>query len=262
MPTVQEIYQYIKTLAPEYMAMDWDHVGLLCGRSNREVRRILVALDPFLHVAEEAKSLDCQLLVTHHPAIWDLKAVSDASLEGRALLYLIENGISAVNAHTNLDCAPGGVNDCLAKCLGLTDIEVIDPVGTDEKGRPYGLLRGGNICRQNPSVFAISVRDALGCAHLRYADGGKEICKVAVGGGSCSDALYRIADLGYDAFVTADCKYNAFADAAAMGITLIDAGHFHTENPVCSYLAQRIAAQFPEVEVLLSKNHGDCIKFA
>ena len=261
MPTVRDIHQFIQTFAPEYMAMEWDHVGLLCGRSDREVRRLLVALDPFFHVAEEAKALDCQLLVTHHPAIWELNTVNDQTLSGKTLLYLIENGISAVNAHTNLDCAPDGVNDQLAKILGLREVTVIDPTGTDAQGRPYGLLRGGTVDPIPAEDFVCRVKSALGCEGVRYTQG-REIHRVAVGGGNCTDALYRVAELGYDAFVTADCKYNAFADAAARGITLIDAGHFHTENPVCSYLAQRIAAQFPEVEVLLSKNHGDCIKFA
>ena len=91
MTTVQSIYDYIKTLAPEYMAEEWDHVGLLCGRSDREVKRVLVALDPFRAVCEEAKVCGCQLLVTHHPCLWELKAVNDQTQEGRNLLFLIEN---------------------------------------------------------------------------------------------------------------------------------------------------------------------------
>lgn len=259
--TVRKIYDYIKTLAPEYMAMEWDHVGLLCGRMDRKVTKILVALDPFYHVCEEAKALGCELLVTHHPAIWELQSVNDQTVDGRALLYLIENGISALNAHTNLDCAPDGVNDQLAEILGLKNVCVIDPKGNDESGRPYGLLRGGEIAPTTAEDFAQHVKAALGCEGLRYT-AGREIRRVAVGGGNCTDALFRVAKLGYDAFVTADCKYNAFADARALGITLIDAGHFQTENPVCAYLAQKLREKFPEIEVIESKIHADCIKFA
>ena len=261
MPKVRDIYEYIKCIAPEYMAMEWDHVGLLCGHADREVHRVLVALDPFMAVAQEAKALDCQLLVTHHPAIWKLDSVSDQTQQGKTLLYLIENGIAALNAHTNLDCAPGGVNDCLAAKLGLSNVEVIDPKGTDEEGRAYGLLRGGVTSEASSEAFACFVKAALGCEGLRYADGGKTIRRVAVGGGSCSDALHRIAELGYDALVTADCKYNAFADAKDLGITLVDAGHFQTENPVCTYLTEKLQQAFPEIQVILSKNHNDCIKF-
>ncbi len=259
--TVGTVYEYLKTLAPEYMAMEWDHVGLLCGRMDREVTKILVALDPFYHVCEEAKSLGCELLVTHHPAIWELETVNDQTISGKTLLYLIENGISAVNAHTNLDCAPDGVNDALANILGLREVCVIDPKGEDEKGRPYGLLRGGIVDEIAPEKFVAHVKAALGCQGVRYVAGGN-ITRAAVGGGSCSDAMYRVRQLGYDCLVTADCKYNAFADAKEIGLTLIDAGHFWTENPVCTYLAEKLREKFPEIEVFLSKKHSDCIIFA
>lgn len=262
MPTVKEIHEFLQTLAPESMAMDWDHVGLLCGRSDREVRRILVALDPFLSVATEAAERDCRLLVTHHPLIWHLEKVNDGTPSGKTLLYLIEHGISALNAHTNLDCAPGGVNDCLAATLGLSDVSVIDPVGTDAEGLEYGLLRGGEVAPQTTAEFLQTVKSALKCEGLRYVDGGKTIRRVAVGGGACADSLPRVAALGYDAFVTADCKYNQFVDAGDLGVTLIDAGHFETENPVCTVLAEKLRKNFPEIEVLESKIHGDCIKFA
>jgi len=258
---VREIYEYLQTLSPEYMAMEWDHVGLLCGRMDREVTKILVALDPFYHVCEEAKALGCELLVTHHPAIWKLETVNDQTIAGKTLLYLIESGISALNAHTNLDCAPDGVNDQLARILGLREIEVIDPKGNDAQGRAYGLLRGGGVDPTSPEAFVCRVKEMLHCEGVRYVAGG-QISRVAVGGGSCSDALYRVKALGYDCLVTADCKYNAFADAKAMGITLIDAGHFQTENPVCASVAEQLRAQFPEIQVFESKNHTDCIKFA
>ncbi len=262
MITVQTVYDFLKTLAPEYMAYEWDHVGLLCGRSDRPVEKVLVALDPFLHVCREAKELGCQLLVTHHPILWKLDAVNDSTITGRDMLYLIENGISAINAHTNLDCAPGGVNDCLAARLGLEQVQVIDPLGTDEAGRAYGLLRGGVISATEPEAFVQQVKTALGCEGVRFVPGKDPVTKVAVGGGSCGDSLHRIHALGYDALVTADCKYNLFADAAELGITLIDAGHFQTENPVCGALAAKLQETFPDLEVILSKIHKDCIKFA
>jgi dinuclear metal center YbgI/SA1388 family protein len=262
MITVQTVHDFLKTLAPEHMAYEWDHVGLLCGRSDRPIEKILVALDPFSHVCREAKELDCQLLVTHHPVLWKLETVSDATLTGRDLLYLIENGISALNAHTNLDCAPGGVNDCLANKLGLEQVQVIDPIGVDEQGRPYGLLRGGVISPTEPKAFVAHVKKALDCEGLRYVPGNGTVTKVAVGGGSCGDSLYRIRELGYDALVTADCKYNQFADAAEYGITLIDAGHFETENPVCAYMAEKLREAFPEIQVIESQCHKDCIRFA
>lgn len=262
MTTVNEIREFINTLAPEATAAEWDHVGLLCGRGDREVRRVLVALDASMAACREAKARDCRLLLTHHPALFSLDAVSDATPTGRILLYLIENGISAVNAHTNLDFAVGGVNDCLAARLELTDAAVIDPMGTDAQGRPYGLLRGGSCAERTPEEFVRFVKTALACEGVRWVSGGKPVRRVAVGGGSCADALARVASLGFDAFVTADVKYHAFCDAEALGVTLVDAGHFETENPVCAYLTEQLRAAFPNVEFLTSETHKDCIKFA
>lgn len=262
MSTVAEIRAFLQTLAPEHTAAQWDHVGLLCGRSDRTVTRVLVALDPSPAACEEAAALDCQLLLTHHPLIWKLDRVTEETDTGRRLLFLIEHGIAALNAHTNLDVAPGGVNDVLAARLGLRDVTVIDPEGTDSAGRPYGLLRGGAVAPQEPEAFALHVRDALACPGVRYVLGAGTVRRVAVGGGSCSDALERVAALGYDAFVTADCKYHGFCDAQALGLTLIDAGHFETENPVCPVVAQKLREAFPDLTVFVSKNHTDCIKFA
>jgi hypothetical protein len=155
-----------------------------------------------------------------------------------------------------------GVNDCLAARLGLEQVQVIDPAGTDEAGRAYGLLRGGVIPATEPTDFVQRVKTALGCEGVRYVSGNRPITKVAVGGGSCGDSLHRVHALGYDALVTADCKYNQFADGAELGMTLVDAGHFQTENPVCAYLAAKLQEQFPDLQVISSKIHKDCIKFA
>ena len=120
MTTVADVLKFIETLAPRSMKMDWDNVGLLCGSRNTPVTKILVALDPFEHVCKEAADMGAQLIVTHHPMIFQaLKAVTDETSIGRGIMELCRHGISAVNAHTNLDCAPGGVNDTLAAALGL-----------------------------------------------------------------------------------------------------------------------------------------------
>ena len=108
-----------------------------------------------MDVFEEAKAHSCELVVTHHPLIFQsLKQVNDESYDGRNLLYLIENGIASLNLHTNLDCCPGGVNDVLASRLGLANVEILNPVGTDAKGRPYGLVRIGEAAEQPLAEFA------------------------------------------------------------------------------------------------------------
>ena len=259
MATVADILSFLETLAPRNMKMDWDNVGLLCGSKRTPVTKILVALDPFEGVCREAAEIGAQLIVTHHPIIFQpLRNVTDETSIGRAIRILCKHDISAINAHTNLDQAPGGVNDVLARTLGLADISVINPLPGSE---PYGLLRKGTVPEQDLSVFLSNVKDCLGCEGLRYVDGGKPVRNVAVGGGSCAGEMLEALEAGCDTFVTADVKYNQFWDARDLGLNLIDAGHFHTENPVVSVLAEKIAAAFPDVEVQISQKHRDCMKF-
>jgi dinuclear metal center YbgI/SA1388 family protein len=262
MNTVADILDFLEALAPRYMKMDWDNVGLLCGSKKTPVTKILVALDPFEAVCREAADWGAELIVTHHPLIFHpLKAVTDETEPGRCIQLLCARGVSAINAHTNLDCAPEGVNSRLAEQLGLTDITVIDPRGTDEQGRPWGLLRMGNVPEQSLEAFLAVIKERLGCEGLRYSDGGKPVHRVAVGGGACGSELMDAVRADCDTFVTADVKYNGFFDAKALGINLIDAGHFQTENPVVSLLAEKIAMAFPGIQVMISESHGDCMKY-
>lgn len=262
MASIREIYDVLFDFAPAYMKMDWDNVGLLCGRFDAEVKAVMVALDPMMDVFEEAKSRGCELVVTHHPLIFGaVKQVNSDSYDGRNLLYLIENGIAAMNLHTNLDCCPGGVNDVLAERLGLEGIEILDPMGTDAQGRPYGLVRMGAVEPQSVSQFAAFVKDALSCPGVRFADAGKPVSKVAVGGGSCGSEIEAVLSAGCDTFVTADLKFNHFEEAKYRGLNLIDAGHFETENPVCDVLERLLREAFPDVRVYRAGAHRDETQF-
>ena len=255
MATVADILKFVETLAPRELKMDWDNVGLNCGRSDRPVKKILVALDPFTHVCREAKEIGADLLVTHHALIFKPGFITDLDNQGRNTLFLIENGIAHINAHTNLDQAPGGVNDVLAARLGLKNVEIVNPVDG------VGLMRCGDVEEQPLEPFLVTVKENLGCDGLRYVSGGKPVRKVAVGGGSCAGGMAEVLAAGCDTFVTADIKYNQFWDAHDLGLNLIDAGHFHTENPVVAVLAEKIAAAFPEIEVKISESHWDCMKY-
>ena len=256
MATVADILQYIETeLAPRSLKMDWDNVGLLCGSRSTPVTKILVALDPFEGVCQEAAAWGAELLVTHHPLIFrPLPNVTDETSIGRGIMTLIRSGISAINAHTNLDCTEGGVNDVLAATLGLSNI-------TPVPGDAHNLLRMGEVPQQPLEAFLASVKENLHCEGLRYVSDGKPVQKVAVGGGSCADGMYDALAAGCDTFVTADVKYNGFWDAKDLGLNLIDAGHFYTENPVVAVLAEKIAAAFPEITVKISESHADCMKY-
>ncbi len=261
MNTVSDILQFIEALAPAYMKENWDHVGLNCGRMDAPVSKILVALDPF-EAVEEAIETGADLLITHHALLWKPDFITDMDTQGRRTLDLIENRVAHINAHTNLDLAPGGVNDILAQRLGLEDIHVPKPVGQDAEGQPYGLLRAGFVPDGCPlEEFLDQVKFSLGCEGLRYVAAKPFAHKVAVGGGACAGQMMDAIAAGCDTFVTSDVRYNQFRDAYDLGLTLIDAGHFHTERPVCDMLVAALSEAFPEIEVKLSENQRDVMKF-
>lgn len=261
MTTVKDIMTFMESLAPEYMKLGNDRVGLNCGHEAAPVSTVLISLDASTAACQEANQIGAQLLLTHHALLYHPNFINEDSEAGKNALFLIENHIAHFNAHTNLDCAPGGVNDCFAKALGLKDIQVICPDGTDALGRPYGLLRAGIVDQQCLAQFMTLVKEKLGTPVLKYASCGKPVSKVAVGGGTCGDFLHQAVEAGCDTFVTADCAYHQYFEAQFRGINLIDAGHLHTENPVCAMLQEKLQAAFPELKIHISKENQDMAKF-
>lgn len=261
MTTVYDIVRFMESIAPQSKKESWDNVGLLCGRKDRQVTTILVALDPFEDVAEEAVTLGTDLIVTHHPLIFHpLYSLTDDTAIGRTAATLLRHDIAAFSAHTNLDIAPQGVGSCLAQALGLEDISVIEPIEKTADG-VWGLLRMGTVAPQSLNDFLAHVKRALQAPAVRYAPASEKVHRVAVGGGACADEWKSAFAAGCDTFVTADARYNDFWDARDAGLTLIDAGHFYTENPVCTYLQRILQEAFPEIRVVLSQVHRDCMKF-
>jgi putative NIF3 family GTP cyclohydrolase 1 type 2 len=111
-------------------------------------------------------------------------------------------------------------------------------------------------------AFLERCKARLGVPALRYCATGRPVSRLAVMGGAGADSLEDAVYLGCDTYVTADVKYHQFQRAQELGLNLIDADHFYTENPIVQSLAERLAPHFPEVEFLVSARHTDCIRFA
>lgn len=254
MPTVGEIEQAIFDIAPRECAQEWDNVGLLVGRPERGVQKVLVALDITESVIEEAARWGAELIVSHHPVIFHgQKRVTTGDAVGQRLLVLIEHGISAVCMHTNLDCAEGGVNDVLAHSLGIQNPERFTGEGVGRcgwLGEPVDL-----------PAFLKRVSMSLSPNGIRYADAGRPVHRVAVGGGSCGEFEDAAIAAGCDTFVTSDLSYHQFVDAKSKGINLIDAGHFPTEDVICGPLIDYLYERFPELEIRKSETHREVIQY-
>ena len=259
MPTVREIEQALFRLAPKEGALDWDNVGQLLGDPEAEVSRVLVALDITEAVADEAIAQGCQLIVGHHPVMnckWlPVQTVRTDTPQGRLLTRLLNSHVAAICMHTNLDVAPGGVNDALAAALGLEDPGPLP-------GDAEGLCRMGRIpdgpC-DLPS-FAQYVGQKLNANGVRYS-GKLPVERVAVGGGACGDWENIAIAAGCDTFVTSDLTYHQFLDAQEKGINLIDAGHFPTEDPVCTKIISYLQEQFPHLHIIKSASHREAIHY-
>lgn len=264
MAAVKDIYCFLDSKAPFHSQLGFDNSGLLVGHEDQTVTKILIALDITEEVIREAAEKGADLIVSHHPVIWEgAKSVTDTSILGRKLLLLIEKGIAAICAHTNLDAAVGGVNDCLAAKLGLVDTSLLKTYGVYEDGTSFGIEQVGTLPGEPVSLveFASDVKNRLGSNGVRYADAGRPVHRVAIGGGSCSGSMKDVLAAGCDTFVTADVKYDGFLDAVAIGLNLIDAGHFPTENVVCPTLASWIKQEFETVDVVISECHKEIFNY-
>ncbi|HBE13810.1 MAG TPA: Nif3-like dinuclear metal center hexameric protein [Clostridiales bacterium] len=234
---VSDVFSILVQIAPLSYAMDYDNIGILIGSQEQTVTKICLALDITSAVVDEAMQMGTELIISHHPVIFEpLKQINPATASGSILYQLIQHNIAAICLHTNLDAAKSGVNSILAHQLGVENTRIIEPLGEDAHG-PYGIGLYGNLNQNRPlSSFLPFVKDTLGCDGLRYHDAGKPVFHVAVGGGSCGDFVHLAPVLEFDTLVTADVKHNHFITAKEYGVNLIDAGHFYTENPVIRYL--------------------------
>lgn len=254
MITVNDVLSLLTGKAPVELALGFDNVGLLVGRRSKEVRRILAALDITDDVIREAININADLIVSHHPLFFELKTVSDQSWTAERALTLAENKIAAICMHTNLDAAEGGVNDALIAALGAEDAEILDP--ESKIGRIGSLSEPITL-----EAFLARVKSELNGNGLRYHNAGKLVQKIAVCGGSGGSDIPLAYNAGCDTYVTADVKYDQFLEAKHLGINLIDADHFCTENVVVPVLRDWITAAFPTLDVQISGIHCQTAQF-
>jgi len=266
MATVSKVYEFLCKEAPVEMKMEFDNVGLLVGRRDSVVSKIVVSLDITNDVIAETLDASAELIVAHHPLFFSLKSVTDEDATGKKIIALLSGGISAICMHTNLDAARGGVNDALAVAAGIAgdgaETELLAEDGVLTTGEAFSYGRVGYL--KNPLGFEEYLRmlsQKLNAGGLRYYDAGRKVCKVAVVGGSGGDMFQHAVRHGCDTFVTADIKYNMFLEAKELGLNLIDGGHFCTENVVTGSLADRLSVAFPDVKVFVSEKHDQVVKF-
>lgn len=263
MPKVCEIRDFFNEKAPFYMKLSFDNVGLLAGFCENKVTRVLVALDITDEVIEEAVDFGAQLIVSHHPLIFEsIKSVTDDDTKGKKIIRMVTSGISAICLHTNLDTADGGVNDALMAALGAHVTGLLDPHGVHPDGRPYGISRLGELdAPMDFFGFLAAVKKNLNGNGLRYHYAGKPVHKIACCGGAGGGDMQKAFAAGCDTFVTSELKYDQFLWAKEFGLNLIDADHFCTENVVVPVIERLLREKYPQLDLRVSRVHAQTVQF-
>lgn len=219
---LKTIMQKLEEFAPPYLKEEWDNVGLMLGHPDWNITKCYVALDVTDQVIDCAIQNGCNLIITHHPFLMGgLHSINLEEEKGHQIARLLSNSIAVYSMHTNFDSCQGGVNDCLCELLGLSDYHTDEPA----------IYRKGTLSEpMRLREFITLVKDALHVSYVNYTgDPNRMVKTVAVVGGSGGSMVSLMKDC--DVFLTGEAKYHEYQLAEALGLCLITAGHFETENP-------------------------------
>ena len=247
---ISDILAVLRRLAPEESALDGDPVGLLVDRDTAAVAKIGICLDATPAAVQRGVTAGVHLIAAHHPLIYHPLRRLGRDPISQAVKMLVKHDIALYAMHTNWDAAPNGINDTLADCLELKDVQ---PLGTQGLSR---LPRLGTLASPRPLAdFARFVEAALGCAEtsaLRCGgcDPRQMISRVAVCGGAGAEMAEAVHAAGAEAFVTSDVRHHEFWEAEARGLALLDAGHGATETPGMRALVRTLPGLLSRVEVV------------
>ncbi|MCQ2407060.1 MAG: Nif3-like dinuclear metal center hexameric protein [Oscillospiraceae bacterium] len=250
--TIRDIYNILDAYAPFALQESYDKSGLLAGDPSQQVRRILLTLDITVPVVKEAAEKGADLILSHHPVIWDpLRTV----MPPHPVWHLVRHGIGAICSHTCLDIAEGGLNDfagdLIEKEIPLTDRQPLEALSD---GRTLGRTAVLTAPLDADSLAA-KLQAVFSCGALRYYAGhhADRIRKIAWCTGSGGDLISAAAEKGADALITGDCKHSVWAEAQNRGFTLFDCGHFETEVPVVHLFEQILHDAAPEIACIISE---------
>ena len=247
-----EIIQVLRSAYPEEAALDFDNVGLLAGRAEKEVNRVYRALDATDTVIDRAEEIGADLLITHHPLIFSpLKRVTDEHFVSRRVVRLIQSDISYYAMHTNYDVL--GMAELAAGILDLKDPEVLD-VTMERNGKEEGIGRVGKLAEPvTLGEYGRYVKHKLELGSVKiFGDLDRIVSVAAVSPGSGKSEIGAALQKGADVIVTGDIGHHEGLDAVAQGLAVIDAGHYGTEYIFIEDMKRFLADRLPALEVFAS----------
>lgn len=237
---------------PEY-AEKWDNCGLQAGSYDQEVKKVYIALDATGDVIRKAEESGADLILTHHPLLFDgIKHVTDRDFVGKRILEIIKSGMALYAMHTNFDVA--AMADAAADMLGLKEKSILEVTGTDEKG-PHGIGRIGRLEDAGTLMeTARMVKKAFSIPSVRfYGDPSMTVKSAAILPGSGKSEIDLALCGGADVMITGDISHHAGIDAVEKGIAVIDAGHYGVEKLFVPYMADYLKQHYPDLETVLQE---------
>lgn len=244
-----EVMERLEELSPPMYAEDWDNVGLLVGRREKDVRKIYIALDATDEVIEEAVKLQADMLVTHHPLIFSpLKKIQSEDYIGRRILRLARHDIAYYAMHTNFDIM--GMADAAADEIGLRKREVLDITYEDDIAKE-GIGRSGKL----PHIMTLAecaehVKHSFQLEHVKvFGDLDTTVENAAISPGAGKSVVKDAVNAKVDVLITGDIDHHTGIDANAQGLCIIDAGHYGIEKIFIAYIKEYIRRELPEMTV-------------
>jgi len=242
--TVSDIIEVLDAIAPRSAAQKWDNVGLQVGHLKWPVRRVMIALDAAPLVVQAACERKIDLLVTHHPLIFrPLSCVDFNTPVGRIVQLSAQHRLAVFSAHTNLDAVAEGLNDILARKIGLFHMQDFIASETPDHN---GIGRVGDLPEAHSlSSLAGSLRNLLGGTSVRFSGmPDMMVRRVAICTGSGGSLMDDFLQSGADVFITGDLRYHDARSAEWANVGMIDIGHFASEHLMVNALTERLDGIF------------------
>ncbi|MDR2295429.1 MAG: Nif3-like dinuclear metal center hexameric protein [Clostridiales Family XIII bacterium] len=253
----RKLIQQIEKIAPPERALDWDNSGLQINVGGAEIRRILVALDVTEAIIREAREMNVDFILAHHPPLFHkIQKIDCDSVTGRQIIELIRAGISVYAAHTSFDVAYGGNNDYLCELLDLQKIRRVPPEG-EASGEIVGKI--GNLKREmRLDEVCDLLRERLHIDHRLpvVGDPAARILKVGLCTGGGGEQIEAFAASGCSLYITGDVRHHEALLAAEKGICVIDAGHFHTEWIFVRNFAEKLRTAVGDLAEVYESGRG------
>ena len=261
-PTVDQVARVLEEFAPVSLAEEWDNVGLLVGRRDEQVAKLMTCLTLTPHSVQEAIERGAQVVVSHHPLPFrPLTRLTTDSTAGRLLLDLIAAGVAVYSPHTALDSARAGINQHLAIGLGLNEIRPL-VVADDAADGDVGSGRCGET-QGSATIAEVATRAKgfLASERMRFVGRRDQPCRrVAVACGSGGQLLSIAIERGCDCLVTGEASFHTCLEAQANEVGLILCGHFASERFALLSLADYLGELLPEVDVWACQCESDPIE--